>query len=144
MAFEKLDGPCPCCGKPLEPTDLWFHPQSGLLIIGGKRISLTGSETVIFRQLVQAHPKTITVNEIIKEMNRGRTDGGTTENNAHALLAHLKSKLAVLGLGITRRHYVLVKLGDKDDPNRVRDPRPRGPRKTNNGTGDKSSLHGAG
>jgi hypothetical protein len=105
----RLDGLCPCCGKALEPTDYYFHAKSGRLIIGGKLVLLTGSETVMFRQLVKAFPKTTTVNDLTKEQNRCRGDGGTTVNNTHAILVHLRRKLEQVGITIADRHYLLMK-----------------------------------
>lgn len=109
MDLERLQGNCPCCGKVLEATDFYFHPQSGTLILRGQTIHINPSESVIFKILVKAFPRSMTPDELHNKYCVGRAGGGPDRSSTEVTMAKLRKKLEQGGITISRGgHYLLV------------------------------------
>lgn len=109
MKTHTLEGKCPCCGKPLEPFDHYFHSQTGTLILYGNVIKLTPTESFMFKVLVEAFPRTVSFEEMSNKLIASRAEGGMTTLAQTVVMSHLRRKLEVHGWTVSKYSYLLLK-----------------------------------
>lgn len=98
---------CPACGRRLD-TDWQFELETGSLFIDGRRIDLTPAQSVILDTLLRANGACVPARTLIRALygGSGAIEPAAPEKTLHALMCHLRRRLAGTRLSVeTRRGY---------------------------------------
>ena len=98
-----MAGACvrPVCGGEIRDAPATLIEERGIVVAGDSFALLTGTETIVLRELITRYPDIASKERIHHTMYAMDRDGGALEKIVDVMICKLRKKISPLGIEIT-------------------------------------------